>query len=126
MFFHELDEGLWFYLRDRILAPVPGSQPRYNEGVDLDEDLRDNRLVVDPDKRLEIEKRDPPRLARPRPDRGSPYVLIRTGLRPVRRDLAGLATPVYRERGLKRNELVLLRVDPAPRATAGRPATTLR
>jgi hypothetical protein len=30
-------------------------------------------------------------------------------------DLAGLAAPVYRERGLKRNELVLLRITrPSP------------
>ena len=30
-FFHEIDEGLWFYLRGPRLAPVPGSQPRYSE-----------------------------------------------------------------------------------------------
>ena len=35
MFFQEIDEGLWFYLRDRALVPVPGSQPVYNRGFDL-------------------------------------------------------------------------------------------
>ena len=30
-FFHEIDEGLWFYLRGPRLTPVPGSQPRYSE-----------------------------------------------------------------------------------------------
>ena len=33
-FFHEIDEGLWFYLGDRRLVPVPGSQPRYSDSFD--------------------------------------------------------------------------------------------
>ena len=36
MFFRQIDEGLWFYLQDRTLSPVPGSQPRYNPGADLE------------------------------------------------------------------------------------------
>ena len=126
MFFHELDEGLWFYLRNRSLAPVPGSQPRYNDVFDLVDDQRANRLVTDPDKRLEIEKQillD--WLARP--DRGSQYVLIRNRVYDLfAADLVGLATPVFREQGLKRNELVLLRVEPPLPVTARPPATTLR
>jgi hypothetical protein len=77
---------------------------------DLVADKRANRLVTDRDKRLEIEKKillD--WLARP--DRGSQYVLIRNRVYDLfAADLVGLATPVYREQGLKRNELVLLRV----------------
>ena len=99
MFFHELDEGLWFYLRNRSLAPVPGSQPRYNDVFDLVDDLRANRLVIDPDKRLEIEKQillD--WLARP--DRGSQYVLIRNRVYDLfAADLVGLATPVSSRAG---------------------------
>jgi 4-amino-4-deoxy-L-arabinose transferase-like glycosyltransferase len=126
MFFHELDEGLWFYLRNRSLAPVPGSQPRYSDVFDLVDDQRANRLVTDPDKRLEIEKRillD--WLARP--DRGSQYVLIRNRVYDLfAADLVGRATPVFREQGLKRNELVLLRVEPPLPMTSHPPATTLR
>ena len=126
MFFHELDEGLWFYLRNRSLAPVPGSQPRYSDVFDLVDDQRSNRLVTDPEKRLEIEKRillD--WLARP--DRGSQYVLIRNRVYDLfAADLVGRATPVFREQGLKRNELVLLRVEPPLPMTAHPPATTLR
>ena len=93
---------------------------------DLDDDLRANRLVIDRGKRLEIEKRillD--WLARP--DRGSQYVLIRNRVYDLfAADLVGLATPVFREQGLKRNELVLLRVESPLPVTARPPATTLR
>ena len=33
-FYHEIDEGLWFYLRAPRLAPVPGSQPQYSDSFD--------------------------------------------------------------------------------------------
>ena len=33
-FFHEIDEGLWFYLSHHRLLPVPGSQPRYSDSFD--------------------------------------------------------------------------------------------
>ena len=126
MFFHELDEGLWFYLQNRSLAPVPGSQPRYNDMFDLDNDLRANRLVIDRDKRLEIEKRILLDWL-VRPDRGSQYVLIRNRVYDLfAADLVGLATPVFREEGLKRNELVLLRIESPLPVTARPPATTLR
>ncbi len=35
MFFNEIDEGLWFYLNELELAPVPGTHPRYNTAYDL-------------------------------------------------------------------------------------------
>lgn len=40
-FFHEIDEGLWFYLRGRELAPIPGTNPNYNDAYDLDAQHKD-------------------------------------------------------------------------------------
>ncbi|MBV8314611.1 MAG: glycosyltransferase family 39 protein [Planctomycetaceae bacterium] len=123
MFFHEIDEGLWFYLRDRALVPVPGSQPEYNDGLDLYSELRSGPPIRDPrrlrnvEQQIFLKRQDSVRQTLldwiARPDRVSSYVLLRN------RDydrfapaLAGLATPVFREQGLKRNGLVLLHVDP--------------
>jgi len=115
MFFHELDEGLWFYLRDRALVPVPGSQPEYNDAFRIVEDIRNNRFEWDPEKRIEAQQKILVDWLK-RADRPSSYVLIRNDrfdrFAPA---LAGLAEPVHREHGLKRNELVLLR------ATSNRP-----
>jgi hypothetical protein len=127
MFFHELDEGLWFYLRDRALVAVPGSQPEYNDAFSLAEDLRNNRLEWDPDKRVEAQQKillD--WVGRPR--RGSSYVLIRdVKYDRFARALARLAEPIYREHGMKRNELVLLRVTaPDQRRVATVPEGTMR
>ena len=111
MFFHELDEGLWFYLRDRALVAVPGSQPEYNDALSLVEDLRNNRLEWDPTKRVEAQQKILIDWLN-RPGRGASYVLIRdVKYDRFARALTGLATPVYREHGMKRNELVLLRVN---------------
>jgi 4-amino-4-deoxy-L-arabinose transferase-like glycosyltransferase len=116
MFFQELDEGLWFYLRDRALVPVPGSQPRYNKGFDLDDEFRTSHH--DPGVRWKHEAARKALLSWiARPDRESPFVLIRCRdydrLAPA---LDGLATPLLREEGLRRNGLVLLRIPPASRA----------
>jgi len=110
MFFHELDEGLWFYLRGRDLVPVPGSQPEYNDAYRLAEDLRRGRLEWDPDRRAEAQQRLFVDWLR-RPGRASPYVLIRnTKYDRFAPALVGLTEPVLSEHGLDRNELVLLRV----------------
>ena len=122
MFFRQIDEGLWFYLRDRSLIPVPGSQPRYNAGADLDDDFKNNRLEWDPNKRADnVKKILVDWLTRP--NRPSSYVLLRTKEYDLfARDLAGLATLVHREHGLFRNELVLLHVAPArPGCRQGQP-----
>jgi 4-amino-4-deoxy-L-arabinose transferase-like glycosyltransferase len=112
MFFRQIDEGLWFYLRDHTLTPVPGSQPRYNAGADLDDDFKNNRLEWDPNKRAENVKKILVEWLT-RPDRPSSYVLLRTKEYDLfARDLAGLTTLVHREHGLYRNELVLLHVAP--------------
>lgn len=110
MFFRELDEGLWYYLRDRDLRPVPGSQPRYNSGYDLLSAYRQGRLIWDDEARMRaaarvlvdwIEK----------PEHESPYVLIRAeDYARFAREFDRLVTPVYREPARDRNELMLLRV----------------
>jgi 4-amino-4-deoxy-L-arabinose transferase-like glycosyltransferase len=127
LFFRQIDEGLWFYLRDRTLAPVPGSQPRYNLGYDLDDDNRERRLELDAEKRAaNVKKILVDWLTRP--DRSPSYVLVRAKEYDLfAPDLAGLATVVYRERGLSRNELILLHVMGAgPVAAApARPSTEL-
>ena len=112
MFFEELDEGLWFYLRDRTLVPVPGSQPRYNAGFDIDNDLRDGRLELDPARRREKKKQVFLAWLRSAKHETS-HVLIRDELydqfAPA---LAGLATPIHREEGVRRHGVVVLRVNP--------------
>ncbi|MDR3633619.1 MAG: glycosyltransferase family 39 protein [Isosphaeraceae bacterium] len=112
MFFKELDEGLWFYLRGRALVPVPGSLPKYNGAMTLLEEVRSNRLEVDWTKRAESEKNLFVDWIQ-RPDRASSYVLIRA--KDYEKYAAGLApyvTPILCEEGMQRNELVLLRVNP--------------
>src|SRR4051794_17613102 len=119
MFFRQIDEGLWFSLRDRTLTPVPGSQPRYNAGADLDDDFKNNRLEWDPNKRAEnVKKILVDWLTRP--DRPSSYVLVRAKEYDLfARDLAGLTTLIHREQGLSRNALVLLHVTAAGAVAAG-------
>jgi 4-amino-4-deoxy-L-arabinose transferase-like glycosyltransferase len=125
MFYRELDEGLWFYLRDRDLRPVPGTQPRYNRGADLHEDFVSGRIEWDDDKRLYKEGQfliawlNDPR-------RSSEYVLIRAEAFDLfatpkffARDLARLVTPVLREPdNLRRHNLVLLHAPIGPRLSS--------
>lgn len=118
-FFHELDEGLWFYLRGRRLAAVPGSQPRYNDAFDqVSADAPPARLVVRSKKVLADWLRDP--------SRDGSYLLVRDKVYDVLADdMAGAAVPVLREGGTRRNGLVLLRVDPARRTAAAADRTPL-
>ena len=109
-FFHELDEGLWFYLRGRRLAPVPGSQPRYSDSFD--------RLVA-ADARIPLAG-----LGRRIPESrkiladwlggrtAADYLLLRDKVYgPLASDLDPLGSLVLRESGVKRNGLVLLRIE---------------
>jgi 4-amino-4-deoxy-L-arabinose transferase-like glycosyltransferase len=117
MFFNEIDEGLWFYARGYQLAPVPRSHPRYNTAFDLARSYLTERHHSET--LGEVEAR---RLAQEkqalfdwldRRDRRVPYLLMRGHLYDLfARDLAGRVTPLVRETGLKRNELVLLDVLP--------------
>lgn len=112
MFFHELDEGLWFYLRNRSLAPVPGSQPHTNEAHDMFLEARQGTLLQDPGLRLQREL-DVLTDWIGDPERSTRHLLIRDRVydrfAPA---LLGRTTELYREPNLRRNELVLLRIDP--------------
>ena len=114
-FFHEIDEGLWFYLHDHRLAPVPGSQPRYSDsydkvghllGISLPLGASTNSPVRLIDHQRQVLK-DWLRCERA----GEPYLLMRSPLYDhLAPDLEGLATPLHRESAMKRNGLVLLQV----------------
>lgn len=116
MFYRELDEGLWYYFRDRELKPVPGSQPRYNKGFDLLDDFKQRRLIFDDNKRYEAEAR----ILVDWIDAGrheSPYMLMRAEVYDLFRGFLGdRLEPLYRESGVERNELMLVRVRPAAEA----------
>ena len=114
-FFHEIDEGLWFYLRDHRLAPVPGSQPRYSDSYDKVVRLMGITGPPQASPTTPIRPRDLQRQVlkdwlRGRRD-GDSYLLIRRPLFDhLAPDLEGLATPIHREGAMKRTGLVLLRV----------------
>jgi hypothetical protein len=115
MFFSEIDEGLWFYSRKHELVPVPGSQPRYNAAFDLADSYRKERRPFETLADLEAKSlaRDKRKLLDwlDQGDTQGAYMLIRSQLYDLySNELVGRVTPVFRERGLKRNELTLLRV----------------
>jgi hypothetical protein len=127
-FFNEVDEGLWFYLRGLDLQPVPGTQPRYSTAYDLARAYharRDASTLELLDVRREALEEQALLRWLDRPNSSGSFVLIRSSLFDrYARDLAGRATPVLRETGLSRNEMVLLRglgrpplavAEPAPR-----------
>jgi 4-amino-4-deoxy-L-arabinose transferase-like glycosyltransferase len=114
MFYNEIDEGLWFYLSGLDLRPVPCTNPRYNTSYDLAESYLTERHSAE--NLLELERKRQARYtlalldwldqSAPR----EPYLLIRANLYDrLAALLAGRVTPVFREAGLKRNELILLR-----------------
>ena len=116
MFYRELDEGLWYYLRDRRLVAVPGSQPEYNLGFDMVRAAASGQLIWD-----EVARRKA--AAQVMVDwlegvhHESPYILIRADDYDfLRADFEGLVTPVYREPELDRNPLMLLRRNEAGRS----------
>jgi 4-amino-4-deoxy-L-arabinose transferase-like glycosyltransferase len=130
-FFNEIDEGLWFYLSGFDLAPVPGTQPRYNTAYDLADSYRTDRRPAETLFQLEARRqaRDKDALVAWL-DSGKPspsYLLIRGSLYDrFAGDLAGRVIPVFRETGMKRNELILLQVAdqrvPPATASANAPA----
>ena len=112
-FFHEIDEGLWFYLRDRRLAAVPGSQPRYNEAVDQFAAGPPSRRMAARKKLLADWLRDDAR-------DGSFLLLRDQAYRDLADELTAATVPILHERQTSRNGLVLLRV-----ARHGSAATTI-
>jgi len=119
MFFHELDEGLWFYLDDRELAPVPGSNPKYNDGFTLVQDKKNNTLIYDPVERMRREKQLLVDWIRKGPH-PSPYLLLKSKkYEAYAHDLAPLTTLVYREGRMNRNEITLLKLNAPPAVARG-------
>ena len=122
-FFNEIDEGLWFYLQGMDLLPVPGSHPRYSTAFDLVEAYRSRSVPS-----VKLEDLDARHLAHDKQalfdwlDRGdpsTPYLLIRANLYDrLAGELPKHVTPLFRESGLHRNELILLHVAPLPVAAA--------
>jgi 4-amino-4-deoxy-L-arabinose transferase-like glycosyltransferase len=117
-FFHEIDEGLWFYLRQHRLAPVPGSQPRYSDIHDRLSVLIGTgpALGLHPDPPATLLSQQKPVLLDwlRRGDNTGKYLLMRATLYDrLASELAELVSPVYREPQRKRNSLVLLRRQPA-------------
>lgn len=115
MFFNEIDEGLWFYLNDLDLAPVPGTHPRYNTAYDLAASYLTAQSPLLTLSELEARRQahDAKSLVKWLDQAGphAPYLLIRKSLLDrYATDLAGKVIPVLSESGMKRNELVLLQV----------------
>jgi 4-amino-4-deoxy-L-arabinose transferase-like glycosyltransferase len=129
MFYHELDEGLWFYLKGRTLEPVPGSQPEYNDAFRLAEDIKTGKVEWDNARRAAQHVQRLVDWLR-QPEHPSRYVLVRRSTYDQSADTLGrYAEPLHREPDLDRHEVVLLRVkDPAasPARVAGAPATDTR
>ncbi len=114
-FFNEIDEGLWFYLSGIDLAPVPGTHPRYNTAYDLAHSYLTERLPSETISHLEAKRqaRDKQALIDwiDHSEPSTSYLLIRSSLYDgFAGDLAGRVVPLFRETGMKRNELVLLQV----------------
>ena len=122
MFFHQIDEGLWFYLRDRELKPVPGSAGVERRGCRIQK-IQGNAIVRDSKQRVEQTRKVFLDWLRST-DRTSDYCLMlaRDYDDAIAAELAGMVTPIFREtesprdRGpsklLRRNGIVLLRVEP--------------
>jgi 4-amino-4-deoxy-L-arabinose transferase-like glycosyltransferase len=113
-FYHEIDEGLWFYLRGSRLAPVPGSQPRYSESHAKIGDLMGGERSMDRLAGLSaiLLDREQARLIDwlERRGRDEPYLLIREALyQRLAPAVADRATLLHREQGMDRMNLVLLR-----------------
>jgi hypothetical protein len=116
-FLDELDEGVWFYLRGHDLAPIAAS--RFNRGFDLRLDAAAKKVET-PARRVDQARGQLADWAR-HADPATPYALIRAKIYDrFARDVADLVEPVYREQGVKRNEMVLLRAK-APRTLASTP-----
>ena len=104
MFFHEVDEGLWFYLKGRDLVAIPGTRAGYNDTYEAVEAMRTRRYERDPAKRVDAQRRAaPPSSWLRRGDRPTSYVLIRDAYYDLfARSLDGLAVyPSTASRGLR-------------------------
>ena len=130
-FFNEIDEGLWFYLAGIDLAPVPGTHPRYNTAYDLAHSFLNKREHHETIAQVEAKRQAHDRQALldwvEHSEPKTSYLLIRGRTYDTfAAELAGRAVPLFRETGLKCNELVLLQVTglrrPSVTAVAATPA----
>jgi hypothetical protein len=132
-FFNEIDEGLWFYLSGLDLAPVPGTHPRYNTAYDLAHSYLTQRLPFETLGDIEAKRQARDKQALfdwvDHSDPHTSFLLIRGSLYDgFATDLAGRVVTLYRETGMKRNDLVLLQVAdrPPPPATVSSVPPTRR
>jgi 4-amino-4-deoxy-L-arabinose transferase-like glycosyltransferase len=114
MFFNEIDEGLWFYLSGLDLTPVSGSHPRYNTAYDLAESYltarRPGECLAEVEGRRQLRHKRALIDWLDHTDTRTAYLLIRGDFYDrFAAELSGRVTPVFRETGMKRNALVLLR-----------------
>lgn len=111
MFYRQLDEGLWYYLKGRTLSPVPGTTPKYSLADEIQTKAETNTLIYDNQKRMEAERQvlvdwlDGA-------EHESPYLLIRgRDYDLFGREVADRTETVFRETtGERTNKLVLLKV----------------
>jgi len=127
-FFDDLDEGVWFYGPTLDLKPVPAlsvDAPRLNRGLALRSTVKSGQT------RAEVaEARTKQAIAQLTAwaDQAGPnaFVLIRGKLLDrLAHDLPPRFAPVFRENGVKRNDVALLRVR-TPTEVAALPASTRR
>ena len=115
-FFSEIDEGLWFYLTETILVPVPGTQRRYSKAYDLVDAYHTRSVPSESLEDLDIRRQADDRHALLEwLDHGqiiTPYLLIRSNrydrLAP---ELSGRVTLLFREARLDGDGVILLHVD---------------
>ena len=120
MFYKELDEGLWYYLKNRTLAPVPGSTPEYSKAADFKFQSDEGTVIWDDKVRTAAERKvlidwlDGP-------EHQSPYLLIRAKVFDLfSPGIAERAEPIFRETGVDRNnKLMLLKLRPKPEVAGG-------
>jgi 4-amino-4-deoxy-L-arabinose transferase-like glycosyltransferase len=130
-FFNEIDEGLWFYLRGHNLKPVPGTHPRYNTGFDLAQIFLTERQPQETLSSIEAKRRERDKQALFRwlneAPTDSSFLLMRGSLYDRFGDeLAPRLIPVYRETGVKRNDLILLQVTKSTPVNNARTPTAAR
>jgi 4-amino-4-deoxy-L-arabinose transferase-like glycosyltransferase len=114
MFFKEIDEGLAFYVKNLDLMPVPGTHPQYNTAYDLAAGFLAGSRGLTLSDLVTLREAHEMKSLSDWLDHAEPntrYLLIRKNLLDrYAALLAGRVSPLLSESGMKRNELVLLRV----------------
>ena len=128
MFFNEIDEGLWFYLTDwdwtSTSLPCPAAIRATIRLMTSSRTIAPTRppseSIADLEAKRQVHDKQALIAWLDQPIRASPYLLIRDSLyERFAGDLAGRVTPLFRETGMKRNELILLQVVGRQRSRCG-------